>query len=65
MAKGRNTTVLGTRIPDPMLEAIQVLADRTGMTMSEYVRNVLETQEELQLEMLLAEQAKHHRSDSR
>jgi len=51
MAKGRNTTLLTTRIPDLMFEAIQVLAESKGMTMSEYVRGVLEAEEELLIEM--------------
>ena len=59
MAKGRNTTLLTTRISDPMFEAIQALAAGKGMTMSEYVRGVLETQDELQREMEAKRQMKH------
>ena len=51
MAKGRNTTLLTTRISDPMFEAIQALAASKDMTMSEYVRSVLEAEEELQRAM--------------
>ena len=51
MAKGRNTTLLTTRIPDVMFEAIQGLAWSKGMTMSEYVRRTLEGNEGLQKEM--------------
>lgn len=51
MAKGRNTTLLTTRIPDRMYEAVQTLSAKLGMTMSEYVRNILENQEELQREI--------------
>ena len=43
--------MLTTRISDRMCEAIQVLAARKSMTMSEYVRGVLEAEEELQQEM--------------
>jgi hypothetical protein len=42
-----------------MFEAIQALAAGKGMTMSEYVRGVLETQDELQLEMEAKRQMKH------
>ena len=58
MAKGRNTTLLTTRISDPMFEAIQALAAGKGMTMSEYVRSTLESQEELQRQI---EDGKHQR----
>ena len=51
MAKGRNTTLLTTRIPDRLFEAIEVVAERRGMTMSEYVRSILEAQNELRQEM--------------
>jgi hypothetical protein len=49
MAMSRNRTVLGTLISNNMFQAIQALTARTGMTMSEYVRIVLETQEECNL----------------
>ena len=52
MAKGRNTTLLTTRISDLMFETIQGLVQSKGMTMSEYVRGVLEADEELRLRML-------------
>ena len=52
MAKGRNTTLLTTRISDRMFEAVQVIAERKAMTMSEYVRGILEAQDELQQEMV-------------
>lgn len=51
MVKGRNTTLLTTRIPDRLYEAIEVVAERSGMTLSEYVRIVLEDQQELQKEI--------------
>ena len=47
MVKGRNTTLLTTRIPDRLFEAITVIAVRRGMTLSEYVRTVLEAEDEL------------------
>ena len=53
MAKGRNTTLLTTRISDLMFEAIQITAANKGMTMSEYVRKILEDQHELQQEMVV------------
>ena len=51
MVKGRNTTVLGTRIPDRLFEAIEAVASMRGMTLSEYVRRVLEAQNQVQYEM--------------
>ena len=52
MAKGRNTTLLTTRIPDPMFEAIKSLAAMQGKPLSEYVGSALEAEEELQQEMV-------------
>ena len=52
MTKGRNTTLLTTRIPDRMFEAVRTLATGKGMTMSEYVRSVLQVHEELRRQMM-------------
>lgn len=43
MSRGRSTTLITTRIPDVMFDIIEALAERKGMTRSEYVRSVLES----------------------
>ena len=65
MAKGRNTTLLTTRIPDRLFEAIEVVAERRGMTMSEYVRSILEVRDELLIEMEARRQMDHPEETAR
>ncbi|MBA7559149.1 hypothetical protein ES708_00763 [subsurface metagenome] len=38
MAKGRNTTVIGVRVPDPVAARIKALADKQGLTVSEWCK---------------------------
>ncbi len=52
MTKGRNTIVLGTRISDLMYDAISLIADKKGMTISECARDILEQDLELKVFML-------------
>ena len=51
MSKGRNTIVLGTRISDLMYDAICLIADKKGMTISECARDILQQDMELQVFM--------------
>ncbi len=52
MSKGRNTIVLGTRISDLMYDAISLIADKKGMTISECARDILQQDLELQVFMV-------------
>jgi len=52
MTKGRNTIVLGARISDLMYDAISLIADKKGMTMSECARDILKQDLEVQVFML-------------
>ncbi|GAJ03174.1 unnamed protein product [marine sediment metagenome] len=38
MAKGRNTRVIGVRVPDSVYTRIKALADRQGLTVSEWCK---------------------------
>jgi len=38
MAKGRNTTVIGVRVPDTVYTRIKALADRQELTVSEWCK---------------------------
>ncbi|MBA7622488.1 hypothetical protein ES703_29865 [subsurface metagenome] len=38
MGKGRNTKVIGVRVPDPVAARIKALADRQGLTVSEWCK---------------------------
>ncbi|MBA7693727.1 hypothetical protein ES703_102316 [subsurface metagenome] len=38
MAKGRNTKVIGVRVPDSVYTRIKALADRQGLTVSEWCK---------------------------
>ncbi|GAI71303.1 unnamed protein product [marine sediment metagenome] len=38
MGKGRNTKVIGVRVPDPVAARIKDLADRQGLTVSEWCK---------------------------
>ncbi|MBA7641729.1 hypothetical protein ES703_49414 [subsurface metagenome] len=42
MGKGRNTKVIGVRVPDPVAARIKNLADRQGLTVSELCKNILQ-----------------------
>ena len=52
MTKGRNTIVLGARISDLMYDAISLIADKKGMTISECARDILKQDLEVQVFML-------------
>ena len=52
MTKGRNTIVLGARISALMYDAISLIADKKGMTMSECARDILKQDLEVQVFML-------------
>lgn len=41
MVKGRNTAVIGVRVPDAVSERIKALAERDKMTVSEWCKVVL------------------------
>ena len=41
MTKGRNTTVIGVRVPDSVNSRIKALAERQGMTVSEWCKSNL------------------------
>ena len=43
MSKGRNTTLLTTRISDQLYAVIKEIAEYKGMTLSEFVREILES----------------------
>ena len=43
MSKGRNTTLLSTRISDQLYKVIKEIAEYKGMTLSEFTREILET----------------------
>ena len=53
MSKGRNTIVLGTRISDLMYDAISLIADKKGMTISECARDIL--QQDLEFPVFMGE----------
>ena len=38
MAKGRNTKVIGVRVPDSVNTRIKALADKQGLTVSEWCK---------------------------
>ncbi len=38
MAKGRSTTVIGVRVPDSVYTRIKALADKQGLTVSEWCK---------------------------
>jgi len=38
MAKGRSTTVIGVRVPDPVYTRVKELADKQGLTVSEWCK---------------------------
>lgn len=38
MAKGRSTAVIGVRVPDSVYTRIKALADRQGLTVSEWCK---------------------------
>ena len=52
MVRDRKTKIVGIRIPDRPFEAIEAEADMRGMTLLEYVRSVLEAQDELPMELV-------------
>ena len=52
ITKGRNTIVLGARISDLMYDAISLIADKKGMTISECARDILKQDLEVQVFML-------------
>lgn len=39
--KGRNTTVIGIRVPDALYERVKFLADKQGVTVSEWGKYAL------------------------
>jgi len=41
MAKGRNTRVIGVRVPDSVYTRIKALADKQGLTVSEWCKDNL------------------------
>jgi|BARW01.1.fsa_nt_gi predicted DNA binding CopG/RHH family protein len=41
MVKGRSTKVIGVRVPDPVAARIKNLADRRGLTVSEFCMDIL------------------------
>ena len=43
MSKGRNTTLLTTRISDQLYAVIKEIAEYKGMTLSEFTREILES----------------------
>ena len=43
MSKGRNTTLLSTRISDQLYKVIKEIAEYKGMTLSEVTREILES----------------------
>ncbi|MBA7612584.1 hypothetical protein ES703_19820 [subsurface metagenome] len=38
MVKGRHTTVIGVRVPDPVAARIKDLAEKQGLTVSEWCK---------------------------
>ena len=41
MARGRNTTVLQTRVPDSLADAAKAYAEKKGITVSEILKELL------------------------
>ena len=41
MARGRNTTVLQTRVPDSLADAAKAYAEEQGITVSEILKDLL------------------------
>ena len=39
--KGRKTAVLGVRVPDELYKKVQLLASKRGVTMNEWLKNVV------------------------
>jgi len=42
MSRGRNTTVIAVRVPDSVYAMVKARAERQGMTISEYLRAIVE-----------------------
>jgi predicted DNA-binding protein len=42
VVKGRNTTVISIRVPDPMKEAIKARADKKGLPFTVYIRDLIQ-----------------------
>jgi len=42
MGRGRNTTVIGVRVPDSVYAKVRARAEKQGVTVSEYLRVAIE-----------------------